>query len=252
MASNEAVKFGSAVPEQELDVFELLAEAHSEVAGLLHSPLARGVRGNAAEVHPAGAMLDKHQDVQSLQQHGVHVQEVHCEDPGGLRMEKLPPRRARAARRRIDARGTQDLPHRGRRDHHAELGQFAVDPAVSPERILLRQANDKAGDTRDCPRAAGLAAIARVVLARGQHAVPGQQRRGRDGEDFGPTLAREQPCQRGEPHPVRWLVPDPAGVPGAGPRFRAAAPAAQHPLPCPCGIAAQPSRVSGEPAGRRS
>ena len=42
---------------------------------------------------------------------------------------------------------------------------------------------------------------------------PGQQRRGRDGEDFGPAPAREQPCQRGEPHPVRWLVPDPAGVP---------------------------------------
>jgi hypothetical protein len=43
--------------------------------------------------------------------------------------------------------------------------------------------------------------------------VPGQQRRGRDGEDFGPVPAREQPCQRGEPHPVCWLVPDPAAVP---------------------------------------
>jgi len=141
------------------------------------------------------------------------MQEVHREDPGGLRVEKLPPRRARAARRWIDARGTQDLPHRGRRDRHAELAQFAVDPAVSPERIFLRQANDKAGDAWDCRRAAGLAAIARVVLACGQPAVPGQQRRGRDGEDFGPAPAREQPCQRGEPHPVRWLVPDPAGVP---------------------------------------
>jgi hypothetical protein len=157
-------------------------------------------------------MLDKHQDVQSLQQHGVHMQEVHREDPGGLRMEKLPPRRARTARRRIDARGPQDLPHRGRRDHHAELGQFAVDPAVPPQRILLRQANDKAGDARDRGRAAGPAAIAHVVPARGQPAVPGQHRSGRDGKDIGPAPAGEQPCQRGEPHPVCWLVPDPAGV----------------------------------------
>jgi hypothetical protein len=74
-------------PEHELDAVEPLAEAHCEVAGQLHRPLARRVRGDAAEVHPAGAVLDRYQDVQSLQQHGVHVQEVHREDPGGLRME---------------------------------------------------------------------------------------------------------------------------------------------------------------------
>ena len=101
------------------------------------------------------------------------------------------------------------------------------------------------------PAAAGLAAIAGVVLARGQPAVPGQQRRGRDGEDSGPAPAREQPCQHGEPHPVRWLVPDPAGGPA---QDRVLMPQHQQPsiLPCPCGIAAQPGRASGEPAGRRS
>jgi hypothetical protein len=64
------------------------------------------------------------------------------------------------------------------------------------------------------PSAGGRAwAVARVVLARGQPAMPGQQRRGRDGEDFGPAPAREQSYQRGEPHPVCWLVPGPVGVP---------------------------------------
>jgi hypothetical protein len=33
------------------------------------------------------------------------------------------------------------------------------------------------------------------------------------GKTSGPAPTREQPCQRGEPRPVRWLVPDPAGVP---------------------------------------
>jgi Poly-beta-hydroxybutyrate polymerase (PhaC) N-terminus len=64
------------------------------------------------------------------------MQEVHREDPGGLRMEKLP-RRARAARRRIDARGTQDLPHRGGRDHHAELGTVDLVTAEIRRRRVL-------------------------------------------------------------------------------------------------------------------
>jgi hypothetical protein len=151
-------------------------------------------------MHPAGAVRDEHEDVQLLEQHGVHVQE-------------LAPGRARAARRRIDARGMQDLPHRGWRDYHAEFRQLAVDPAVSPQRILLRQPNDKACDARGCGQAARLAPVAHVVLLRGQFAVPGQQRRGRHGKDAGPATAGQEPCQRGEPHPVGRLVPHPAGVP---------------------------------------
>jgi hypothetical protein len=45
-------------------------------------------------VHPAGAVLDEYQDVYALQQHGVHVQEVDCEDPGCLGVQELPPARA--------------------------------------------------------------------------------------------------------------------------------------------------------------
>jgi hypothetical protein len=101
------------------------------------------------------------------------VQEVDREDPGSLGMRELPPRPAGATWRRIDARSTQDLPHSGRRYGDAELRQFAVDPAVPPQRILLRQANDQAGDARDRRRAAGLAPLARVVLVPGQFAVPG-------------------------------------------------------------------------------
>jgi hypothetical protein len=37
------------------------------------------------------------------------VQETDREDPGGLGVQELPPGGARAARRRIDARGVQDL-----------------------------------------------------------------------------------------------------------------------------------------------
>jgi hypothetical protein len=127
-------------------------------------------------------------------------------------VQELPPGRARTARCRIDACGVQDLPEGGRRDSYAEFRQFAMDPAVSPQRILLCQANGKAGDALDRRRAAGLAPLACVVLLRGQLAVPGQQRRGRDRKDLAPAPARYEPCQRSEPDPVSGLVSRPADV----------------------------------------
>jgi hypothetical protein len=84
--------------------------------------------------------------------------------------------------------------------------------AVSPQRILLRQPNDKAGDALDSRRPSGLAPFPRVVFHRGQLAVPGQQCRGRYREDLCPAPAGDEPGQRGEPHPISRLVPQPADV----------------------------------------
>ena len=62
-------------------LLESLAEAEGEIPCLLHGPLAGRVGGDAAEVHPAGAVLDEDQHVEALAQHGVYVQEVDREDP---------------------------------------------------------------------------------------------------------------------------------------------------------------------------
>jgi hypothetical protein len=72
-ASNEAVKFGPRARSRNL--MSANRSLRARVAGLLHGPLASGVRGDAAKVHPAAAVLDEHQHVQSLQQHGARVQE---------------------------------------------------------------------------------------------------------------------------------------------------------------------------------
>jgi hypothetical protein len=55
------------------------------------------------------------------------------EDPGELAAQELLPGQARAAGRRISARGAPDLPPRGRCHRHAELRQLAMDPPVSPK-----------------------------------------------------------------------------------------------------------------------
>jgi hypothetical protein len=157
----------SAVADQESEDLEPLVETDSQVAGLLHGPLAGRVGGDAAKVHPARVMLDEHQDVQPFQQHRVHVQEVHREYPGGLGVQELPPRRARSARRRIDPRGAENLIDGRRADGNSQLRQFTVDPAVSPQRVLFRQPDGQAGDTPGRRRPAGLAAFARVVPSGG-------------------------------------------------------------------------------------
>ncbi len=48
----------------------------------VHAPV--GAAATPAGVHPAGALFDEYQHVYALQQHGVHVQEIDCDDPGGL------------------------------------------------------------------------------------------------------------------------------------------------------------------------
>src|ERR1019366_6422944 len=86
-------------------------------------------------------------------------------------------------------------------------------PAARRISHTVEGATVTAGDARDCRRAPWLAPLARVVLLRRQPAVPGQQRRWRHGEDFGPAPARYKPRQRGEPHPIGRLIPHPADVP---------------------------------------
>jgi hypothetical protein len=159
-----------AVTDAEPEVPEPVAEVEGQVAGLLYGPVAGGAGGDTADVHPAGAVLDEHQDVQSVQRGGIHVQEVGGEDLGGLRVQELLPGRVLPAPRRVDACGTQDLIDGGSRNRGAQLGQLAVDAAVAPERVLVRQADD----TADCRRPAGAAPLAGVVFPGGQPAVPGQ------------------------------------------------------------------------------
>jgi hypothetical protein len=61
-----------------------------------------------------GAGLDLHheQDIQPLQQHGVHVQEIARQDAGRLGLQELPPRRRRPPRRWAEPGGGQDPPDR--------------------------------------------------------------------------------------------------------------------------------------------
>ena len=230
-------------------VLEPLVEGQGEVAGLLHGPLAGGVGGDSAKMHPAGAMLDEYQDIQSSQQHSVHVQEVDRDDPGGLGVQELPPARTRAARCWIDAGSTQDLPHGGGRDCHAELCEFAVDPAVSPTDSPTADSPSPGGRQagRCWGSSAGALACAACSCRTSSPPVCGARpavslaSRGR----LRPSACAVQAAPARRTRPGRPARTAPGRRAAAVPRSRAGAPAAQRPSPGRCGRPGRPGRAPG-------
>ena len=106
---------------------------------------------------------------------------------------QLGPVRSGAARGGVEAGGGQDLPDRGRRDRMPQLSEFALDPAVAPLRILVRQAQHQPFEGGGCRWSTSVAAVRGVVpLLREQSAVPGKEGAGRDGEDRRPAGAGDQ------------------------------------------------------------
>ena len=103
-ASKDAVKFEPRSRIRKRKPANRSPRTGGQVAGLLHRPVTRRVGGDAAELHPAGAVLDEHQHVQPGQRHRVPMQEV-----GGLRLQEPPPGPAVPARRRVNAHGAQDF-----------------------------------------------------------------------------------------------------------------------------------------------
>jgi hypothetical protein len=129
-------EFGVAVADQEPEGLHPGAEVHGEVAALLGDPSAGGACGHGGDVQPAGVVFDEDQHVDPAEQDRVHGEEVARDDGVRLGGQELLPRRAGASRRRVDAGGSQDLPHGRRRDPVPETGQFALDAAMPPQRVV--------------------------------------------------------------------------------------------------------------------
>ncbi len=89
------------------------------------------------------------------------------------------------ARRGAGSMPAQDLPHRGCRDRMPQLRQFALDPPMTPGRVLPRHPDDQrldrsAGGRPSWPAPAGV-----VPLAGKEVTVPAQDRGRGDREDPG-------------------------------------------------------------------
>src|SRR5947209_16478562 len=160
------------------------------------------MRAHPDQMCPAGAMLDRDQRVNSSEQHGVDVQEVYGQDSLGLGGEKLSPSGTRPARRGIEARVMENLPHGGRRDAVAEPDQLALHAPVSPGRILGCHPNDQLLDRCCGWRTSGLATCGVVPFPRDQPTVPSHERGWSDWENLNPALTWQEPRQSSQPRPV--------------------------------------------------
>ena len=118
--------------------------ALEEVAGGLGSPCAGGVGSDASEEHFSGGDVDEEQQVVAAQEWGVDACEVACN--GCLGAQELGPGHRAALWRGVDAVVFEDSPDCGGPDLVAEVGEFAVDAAVAPGRIVCGHSDDEPSD----------------------------------------------------------------------------------------------------------
>ncbi len=163
--------------DQEPDVLEPPVEGDGKVTGLLHCPLASGMGGDAAEVHPAGAMRDEHQDIESFRQHSAPCKKSTARIPPAWHAET-------AARPGPRGGGAGSMPAACRISQMVEVATAMPSLSTSPwirrwpRSGFSRPAQHESLDTQGGRRTAGAAPPARVVILRGQPPVPGQERRG--------------------------------------------------------------------------
>ena len=174
---------------------------------MLGGPRPVGVGGDAQDVHAARLDLQHEQHVEPPQRHGVDVEEVDREHPGGLGAQELPPAQVVAAGRRRRYPGPLEDPADGRRaDPVAQFEQLALHAPVAPGRVVPGEPFDQG---RDLVRQRWPAGAVRVGPApRDQAAMPTQHRARRD-QPVAAHRPRQPPDQRGQDRPVGPVQPRP-------------------------------------------
>jgi hypothetical protein len=135
-----------AVADEEPEALVGVVEVHEQVARLLCEPGSGRVGGDAEDVDSAGGVFDNEERVEPLQRDGVEVEQVAGQDRLGLCAEELRPGRSGPSRCGIEPGGAKDLPDGRGADPVAESGEFAVDAAIPPGRVLGGQPQDQRAD----------------------------------------------------------------------------------------------------------
>jgi len=151
-----------------------IGEVTGDVPGLLGDPQGIGVIGHPCYPYPSAAELDEVQNVETLEQDGVDVEEVRGHDADSLGTQERTPRGTTPPGSRAEAVVLQDFGDGAGSQAHAELAKLTLDAPVASPRVLPGQAHDERShlvvDGRATQRAMG------VRPASGhQPPVPGQQ-----------------------------------------------------------------------------
>jgi hypothetical protein len=165
----------------------------------------RWVGGDTSEVDSSGVQLDEEQDIEPLQEHGVHGEEVAGHDAGCLPAQERPPRGGGRSRRRLETVGAQDPGDGASGNPAAKAQQLPTDALVAPS----AGSRWPAAQSRSAPAGEPMAdpALRWIGPAPAHHApVPSKQRLERDHEDR-PSGPGKETAERRQQRTVLGLEP---------------------------------------------
>lgn len=166
-------ELGVPVTDEEAKRADPFAEVHQQVTGYLSGPGRSRMSGHTGQMHPAGAHFHDKQDIEPAQCDGVQGEEVGGQQPSGLSAQESSPAGACSPWCRPEAGSSQDAADRTCTQAVSEPGQFAVEAAMAPGRILVCQAQHQVAELVADRWAVRLVGIG--PFSGDQAAVPGQQ-----------------------------------------------------------------------------
>ncbi len=155
--------------------------------------------------------LNEGQDVERLEEQGLHREEVAGQDPSGLGPQELRPAWTRSARRGTQALSAKKGPDGGGGDPDAELGELALDPDAAPRAVLPPQPKDQLAGVwvKGRPPSDALPSVG--PLPPHQLPVPPEQGP-RTHHEGGPGRAGKRSAGRREHHAVEPTKAGPASL----------------------------------------
>jgi len=131
------------VTEEKLDLDALVFEVGGDVSRLLGDPGTVRMVSHPRDPNPSAAEFDEEEHVEPPEPERVEGEEVGGHDMGCLRSQECPPCGPCSPGGRSYSMVLQDPGDRARRQTDTELDQLALDAAVAPPRILLRQTDNE-------------------------------------------------------------------------------------------------------------
>src|SRR5262249_33210536 len=120
------------IVDQEAGLDLRLLQLPGQVPRLLDGPASTWVLAAGGEDDAPAGPLQEEEDVQGLEEHGVHREVVASQDGLAVGLQEPAPRESCSSRCRWDAVAAEQVADAGRRDPIAELEQFAANAQVAP------------------------------------------------------------------------------------------------------------------------
>src|SRR5262252_5978357 len=127
------------IVDQEAGLDLSLLQFPGQISRLLDGPATARVFATGGEDDAPAGQLQEEENVQALEEHGVHREVVAGQDRLAVGLQETAPGESCSSRRGWDAVAAEQVADAGGGDPMAELEQFAANAHVAPKWVLPRQ-----------------------------------------------------------------------------------------------------------------